>query len=77
MAAAAERARGHAGADGARREGPALQESLPGESFEADVVNSTAASLYEIFFEPHTKKFLFYSPAELHRDWGAPASTAP
>ena len=46
-----------------------LKEHLPGESFEADVVNKYGRTLYEIFFEPYTKKFLFHSPAELHRDW--------
>jgi protoporphyrinogen oxidase len=46
-----------------------LKERLPGESFEADVVNKYGRTLYEIFFEPYTKKFLFHSPAELHRDW--------
>jgi len=46
-----------------------LKEHLPGESFEADVINKYGRTLYEIFFEPYTKKFLFYSPAELHRDW--------
>ena len=46
-----------------------FKEQLPGESFEADVVNKYGRTLYEIFFEPYTRKFLFYSPAELHRDW--------
>lgn len=46
-----------------------LKEHLPGESFEADVVNKYGRTLYEIFFEPYTRKFLFYSPSELHRDW--------
>ena len=46
-----------------------FKENLPGESFEADVVNKYGRTLYEIFFEPYTKKFLFYSPSELHRDW--------
>ena len=46
-----------------------FKEHLPGESFEADVVNKYGRTLYEIFFEPYTKKFLFYSPRELHRDW--------
>lgn len=46
-----------------------FKEHLPGESFEADVVNKYGRTLYNIFFEPYTKKFLFYSPAELHRDW--------
>jgi protoporphyrinogen oxidase len=46
-----------------------FKENLPGESFEADVVNKYGRTLYEIFFEPYTKKFLFYSPADLHRDW--------
>lgn len=46
-----------------------FRERLPGESFEADVVNKYGRTLYEIFFEPYTRKFLFYSPTELHRDW--------
>lgn len=46
-----------------------FREKLPGESFEADVVNKYGRTLYEIFFKPYTEKFLFYSPAELHRDW--------
>jgi protoporphyrinogen oxidase len=46
-----------------------FKEHLPGESFEADVVNKYGRTLYEIFFEPYTRKFLFYSPSELHRDW--------
>ena len=46
-----------------------FKEKLPGESFEADVVNKYGRTLYDIFFEPYTRKFLFYSPAELHRDW--------
>jgi len=46
-----------------------FRERLPGESFEADVINKYGRTLYDIFFEPYTRKFLFYSPAELHRDW--------
>jgi protoporphyrinogen oxidase len=46
-----------------------FRERLPGESFEADVVNKYGRTLYHIFFEPYTRKFLFYSPSELHRDW--------
>ena len=46
-----------------------FKERLPGESFEADVVNKYGRTLYDIFFEPYTRKFLFYSPSELHRDW--------
>ena len=46
-----------------------LRERLGGESFEADVVNKYGRTLYDIFFEPYTRKFLFHSPAELHRDW--------
>ena len=46
-----------------------FKERLPGESFEADVVNKYGRTLYEIFFKPYTRKFLFYSPAQLHRDW--------
>lgn len=46
-----------------------LKERLPGESFEADVVNKYGRTLYEIFFRPYTEKFLFYSPPDLHRDW--------
>lgn len=47
-----------------------LREKLPGESFEADVVNKYGRTLYNIFFKPYTEKFLFHSPSELHRDWG-------
>ena len=47
-----------------------LRERMAGESFEADVVNKYGRTLYEIFFKPYTEKFLFYSPADLHRDWG-------
>src|SRR3954471_583832 len=46
-----------------------FKENLPGESFEADVVNKYGRTLYDIFFEPYTRKFLFHSPSELHRDW--------
>lgn len=46
-----------------------FREHLPGESFEADVVNKYGRTLYKIFFKPYTEKFLFYSPAVLHRDW--------
>ena len=45
------------------------KQRLPGESFEADIVNKYGRTLYEVFFKPYTEKFLFYSPAELHRDW--------
>jgi len=45
------------------------KEQLTGESFEADIVNKYGRTLYDIFFKPYTEKFLFYSPAELHRDW--------
>lgn len=46
-----------------------FRERLGGESFEADVVNKYGRTLYDIFFEPYTRKFLFHSPSELHRDW--------
>jgi protoporphyrinogen oxidase len=46
-----------------------FREKLPGESFEADVINKYGRTLFDIFFEPYTRKFLFYPPAELHRDW--------
>src|SRR5207253_4214328 len=46
-----------------------FKENLPGESFEADIVNKYGRTLYDIFFKPYTEKFLFYSPADLHRDW--------
>jgi len=46
-----------------------FKERLPGESFEADIVNKYGRTLYEIFFKPYTRKFLFYSPEHLHRDW--------
>jgi len=46
-----------------------FKERLPGESFEADIVNKYGRTLYEIFFDPYTRKFLFHSPSDLHRDW--------
>jgi protoporphyrinogen oxidase len=46
-----------------------FRERLPGESFEADVINKYGRTLYDIFFKPYTEKFLFVSPAQLHRDW--------
>lgn len=46
------------------------REKLEGESFEADIVNKYGRTLFNIFFEPYTKKFLFHSCSELHRDWG-------
>ena len=46
------------------------REQLTGESFEADIVNKYGRTLYGIFFEPYTRKFLFHSPTDLHRDWG-------
>jgi protoporphyrinogen oxidase len=46
-----------------------FKEHLPGESFEADIVNTYGRTLYDIFFKPYTRKFLFHSPAALHRDW--------
>ena len=46
-----------------------FKEHLPGESFEADIVNTYGRTLYDIFFKPYTRKFLFHSPAVLHRDW--------
>lgn len=46
------------------------REKMDGESFEADIVNKYGRTLYSIFFEPYTRKFLFHSPTELHRDWG-------
>ncbi len=45
------------------------RERLPGDSFEADVVNKYGRTLYDVFFRPYTEKFLFYSPPALHRDW--------
>lgn len=42
---------------------------VEGDSFEADVLNKYGKTLYEVFFKPYTQKFLFTSPADLHRDW--------
>jgi protoporphyrinogen oxidase len=46
-----------------------FKERLPGESFEADVVNKYGRGLYDVFFAPYTLKFLGYPASELHRDW--------
>jgi protoporphyrinogen oxidase len=46
-----------------------FKERLPGESFEADVVNKYGRGLYDVFFAPYTLKFLGYPADQLHRDW--------
>ena len=46
-----------------------FKERLPGESFEADVVNKYGRGLYDVFFAPYTLKFLGYPASQLHRDW--------
>lgn len=43
---------------------------VPGDSFEADVINKYGRTLHDMFFGPYTEKFLFHTPAQLHRDWG-------
>jgi protoporphyrinogen oxidase len=47
-----------------------FRKRLSGDSFEVDVLNKYGRTIYDIFFKPYTEKFLFHSPAELHRDWG-------
>ncbi|HEX5632171.1 MAG TPA: FAD-dependent oxidoreductase, partial [Gemmatimonadales bacterium] len=46
-----------------------FKERLPGESFEADVINKYGRGLYDVFFAPYTLKFLGYPASQLHRDW--------
>ena len=55
-------------ADVPLRVGPAVQAEVAGESFEADWSTNTAARSTSLL-QPYTRKFLFHSPAELHRDW--------
>ena len=71
VAAAAEHPCGDADqADGDRRARP-----RPSRAPRRRVVRSRRRqqvhdrTLYNIFFEPYTRKFLFHSPSELHRDW--------
>ncbi len=47
-----------------------FRKELEGDSFEVDVLNKYGRTIYDIFFKPYTEKFLFHSPAALHRDWG-------
>jgi protoporphyrinogen oxidase len=42
---------------------------LPGDSFEAEIVNSYGRTLHDMFFAPYTEKFLFLAPRSLHKDW--------
>jgi protoporphyrinogen oxidase len=46
-----------------------VRQHANGDSFAADVINKYGRTLFEIFFEPYTQKFLSYSARELHRDW--------
>lgn len=46
-----------------------VKEHVPGESFEADIVNKYGRALYDVFFAPYTLKFLGYPADQLHRDW--------
>ena len=46
-----------------------VRQHAEGDSFAADVINKYGRTLFEIFFEPYTQKFLSHSSHELHRDW--------
>lgn len=46
-----------------RRQPPA------GESFEAEMVARYGRTLYDLFFEPYTRRFVGLEGAEIHRDW--------
>ena len=39
-------------------------------SFEDFVLNKYGKTIYEIFFGPYTKKFVFLDSSKIHRDWG-------
>jgi len=45
------------------------RERLPGDSFEAEVVNRYGRTLYESFFRGYTERFLGVAPDRVHRDW--------
>jgi protoporphyrinogen oxidase len=40
-----------------------------GEDFESYILNRYGETLYRVFFEPYTEKFLHIKPKDLHRDW--------
>ncbi len=40
-----------------------------GETFESYILNRYGETLYRVFFEPYTEKFLHIKPKDLHRDW--------
>ncbi len=40
-----------------------------GESFENYILDRYGKTLYKVFFEPYTEKFLHIMPKDLHRDW--------
>jgi protoporphyrinogen oxidase len=40
-----------------------------GEDFEKYILNRYGETLYRVFFEPYTEKFLHIKPKDLHRDW--------
>ena len=42
-----------------------IRQHADGDSFAADVINKYGRTLFEIFFEPYTQKFLSYSPREI------------
>ena len=54
-----------------------FKEKLPGESFEADVVNKYGRTLYDIFFEPYTRSSCSTRRRSSIATGPARASTAP
>ena len=40
-----------------------------GEDFKTYILNRYGKTLYRVFFEPYTEKFLHIKPQDLHRDW--------
>jgi protoporphyrinogen oxidase len=40
-----------------------------GDDFESYILNRYGETLYRVFFEPYTEKFLHIKPKDLHRDW--------
>ncbi len=40
-----------------------------GEDFKSYILNRYGKTLYRVFFEPYTEKFLHIKPEDLHRDW--------
>lgn len=46
-----------------------LRQKARTDSFEDYIIEKYGATLYRVFFQPYTEKFLHYRCGEVHRDW--------